>query len=122
MFYDHYLARHWNDYSTLPLVDFADAVYAVLRAGHRHLPDPMQRSMTYLRDNNLLCSYRETAGIEHALRGLERRLKRPSRLGEAVRELQREYDGFETDFRRFFPELIDFVAQQKRRLAAAADI
>ena len=69
----------------------------------------MRRSMDYMVSNDLLQSYRTTAGIERALYGIEGRLKRPSRLHAAVAVLERDYRALERDFNAFFPELLRFT-------------
>jgi acyl carrier protein phosphodiesterase len=58
---------------------------------------------------DLLKSYRSVDGIAQALRGIETRLRRPSRLGDAVVELENTGVGFQRDFSEFFPQLIEFV-------------
>ena len=117
IFYDHFLARDWAQYSPLSLRHFSRTVYAVLNAHYDHLPLPMRRSVSSMIANDGLLSYREVAGIERALRGIEGRLKRPSRLGEAVAELGDNYASLATDFTAFFPELTAYVVQEKALLA-----
>lgn len=112
LFYDHFLARHWGRYSAVPLEAFTQRVYGVLRARLPELPPPMQRSMGYLLANDLLMSYRRIDGIERALCGIESRLKRPSRLGAAVVELEANYPDLAADFDHFFPQLMAFTARQ----------
>lgn len=113
MYYDHFLARRWSDYSDLPLADFADGIYRTLREHHHRFPARMQRSMSYLVGNDLLQSYREIDGIRRSLQGIESRLKRPSRLREAVFDLEVNYEDLEQDFVAFFADLIAYVEQQK---------
>lgn len=112
MFYDHYLARHWQDYSHESLDVFAEKVSRVVLSHMDRLPPSMKRSMTYMIRNDLLLSYREVAGIRRALRGIETRLKRPSGLRHATEDLALNYTAFGEDFFDFFPLLIDFVRQQ----------
>ena len=109
MFYDHFLARRWPDYASQPLEHFSRRVYRVLTDQHHTFPSRMQHSMAYLVDNDLLMSYREVAGIAHALAGIEGRLKRPSGLRHAATELHGNYADLLHDFSEFFPELIDFT-------------
>ena len=109
MFYDHFLAVHWQDYAEQPLAVFSDRVYRLLDARARDLPPSMQRSMHYLTHYDLLGSYRTAAGIARSLQGIERRLKRPSRLGEAISELDDNLIPLQQDFQRFFPELMAHV-------------
>jgi acyl carrier protein phosphodiesterase len=114
MFYDHFLASEWRSYSETPLEEFAGFVYQQLIRHFDTLPPRMQSSMRYMVDNDLLVSYQTIDGIGRALRGVETRLRRPSRLGEAVSELENAYPMLCDDFRDFFPELIRFVASDTR--------
>jgi acyl carrier protein phosphodiesterase len=68
--------------------------------------------MRYMVSRRLLQSYREIGGIHDALRGIETRLRRPSRLGESVRELELNYPALRSDFERFFPLLVEFGQAQ----------
>lgn len=109
MFYDHFLARQWPDYASQPLEHFSRHVYRVFTDQQHTFPSRMQHSMAYMVKNNLLVSYREVAGIAHALAGIEGRLKRPSGLRHAATELHGNYADLFYDFSEFFPELIDFT-------------
>lgn len=111
LFYDHFLALKWQRYSPLPLEDFASRVYRILQTNQHDVTAPMQRSMNYMVSNELLQSYREIAGIERALCGIERRLKRPSRLSGAIAELEANYRDLEEDFVEFFPDLTRYTRQ-----------
>jgi acyl carrier protein phosphodiesterase len=110
VFYDHFLADQWRRYTEVPLDEFADAVYAQVNRHLPTLPPRMQQSMRYMTANDLLRTYRTVDGIRQALQGIETRLRRPSRLGEAVIELERAYPALRGDFTEFFPQLIRFVA------------
>ena len=112
IFYDHFLATQWHHWSDLPLDEFADEVYDILRERHDAFPESMQRSMRYMVSRRLLQSYREIGGVHDALRGIETRLRRPSRLGESVRELELNYPALRSDFEEFFPLLVEFVQAQ----------
>lgn len=111
VFYDHFLARDWSHYADKPLEPFVHRVYAIMSDHHDRLPSRMQRSMRYMVGNDLLLSYRDIDGIARALRGIETRLSRPSRLGEAVSELETHYGALRQDFKDFFPQLITFARQ-----------
>lgn len=115
LFYDHFLALRWPGYSAVPLEDFASDVYRILEDRRAGFPAAMQRSVSYMTDNDLLLSYRTTDGIRQALRGIEGRLKRPSRLSEAVADLELNYGSLEADFSIFFPDLIDYVGESTPR-------
>jgi len=114
LYYDHFLARQWSRYSDVPLEEFSQAVYRVLQEHQHGFPPSMRRSMSYMVRNRLLQSYRELDGIEHALRGIETRLKRPSHLHQAIVDLEENHQALAEDFMAFFPDLIRFVRQIDR--------
>jgi len=123
VFYDHFLATHWRSYTDLSLDEFAKQVYQQVGRQLDALPQRMQLSMRYMVANDLLQSYRTLDGIEQALRGIEGRLRRPSRLGEAITELESAYPALRGDFTEFFPLLIRFVDDDNEvdSRAAASD-
>ncbi len=120
IFFDHFLARQWNCWSDTPLDEFASSVYGILGERQETFPERMQRSMRYMVSNRLLQSYREIGGVHHALRGMETRLKRPSRLGDSISELEENYRGFNSDFGQFFPLLIEYVETENGLLPGSA--
>lgn len=109
VFYDHFLAAEWRCYAEIPLEAFARSVYDQVNRHFQALPPRMQPSMRYMVANDLLSTYRSVDGIGRALQGIETRLRRPSRLGDAVSELKGAYPGLRSDFTEFFPDLIRFV-------------
>ena len=109
VFYDHFLATEWQSYAEVPLEEFAEGVYCEIGRHLDGLPPRMQQSMRYMVANDLLRTYRTVDGIGLALRGIETRLRRPSRLGEAVTELVNAYAMLRGDFTEFFPQLVRFV-------------
>lgn len=111
LFYDHFLAQHWATYSTLPLSSFVHSVYATLLEHQAVLPERLRTMLPYMIDQDWLCSYRELSGIDRALNGLSRRLKRENSLQNSVIELEQNYVRLEQTFHDFFPQLIRFVHQ-----------
>jgi acyl carrier protein phosphodiesterase len=109
MFYDHFLACNFGEFSTEALPDFTQRVYGVLASRAAEFPAPVQRFFPYLVQQNWLLSYVEIAGITRALQGLSRRASPGSGMETAGEELRRNYAAYEADFRAFFPELRAFV-------------
>jgi len=110
IFYDHFLAKNWDDYAAVPLAEFTRRVYRVLEAHYDLLPPRLQSILPRMAADNWLLSYREAASIGLALAGLSRRLGRENRLHRGLEELRANYAGLKEDFRAFFPELVDYVA------------
>ena len=109
IFYDHILAKNWNDYSKKPLLDYTLDVYGILEANHEILPYRVQQMLKYMIPGNWLYNYRSIEGIGQVLSGMSRRTKFESGMENAVNELEEFFDEFENDFRIFFPDLINFV-------------
>lgn len=114
VFYDHFLATEWREYAEVPLGEFVGDVYEQVNRHLPTLPLRMQASMRYMVANDLLMAYQTVDGIGQALRGIETRLRRPSRLGDAVAELENTYSTLRADFTEFFPQLIRFVENDTR--------
>jgi acyl carrier protein phosphodiesterase len=108
VYYDHFLARNWSDYSSIPLREFADRCYQALRKHEAILPERLRLAAPRMIEHDWLCSYGEIEGIATTLRRLSRRLKRENPLAGGVAELVRSYPELEADFRLFFPELVTF--------------
>lgn len=109
MFYDHFLAKNWREYSEVPLPDFARAVYKILQDSRDILPESLKQVVPTIIARDLLCSYREIGGIDIALNRMSLRIKRTNNLAGGVEDLTANYQQFESHFRAFFPDLIIYV-------------
>jgi len=110
MFYDHFLARSWQEFHHEPLETFSARVYALLERRHAELPERLQFVAPRMAARDWLGAYADTANIERALDGIATRLRRANRLAGAGEELLADYAGFEADFRAFLPQAKDFTA------------
>ena len=109
IFYDHYLAKNWHDYSDIPLATYTQNFYDSLTRNHDILPDKIKYMSTYLIRDNWLLSYAEKEGIQKVLEGMNRRTDNKSHMNLAINDLESHYDDFEADFQEFFDELIVFT-------------
>jgi acyl carrier protein phosphodiesterase len=109
MFYDHFLARHWDEYNDMPLERFADRVYAALREHHALLPERLQAIAPRMAATDWLGSYRSVEAVGMALDRMGQRLKRGNALLRSSEELLANYDAFDADFHAFFPEVMRFA-------------
>lgn len=117
VFYDHFLARNWAEYSTTPLPQFTHGAYADFTPHISTLPEEARITLERIIEHDWLTSYREIAGIEDVLERLSgrltERLNRPMALHSAVKDLQTHYGEFEADFQEFFPKLMDAAPPSK---------
>jgi acyl carrier protein phosphodiesterase len=105
IFYDHYLAKNWNDYNPMLLPDFAEHCYSTLEQHRAMLPDEVLQMLPYMIRGNWLVGYAQQEGIHRALTGMSRRTRFDSKMDEAINDLRMGYDEFGEEFVRFFPEL-----------------
>lgn len=108
MYYDHFLAKNWDDFHHLQLDDFAQQFYGLLKEYKPLLPEDVQRMMPYMIRGNWFLNYGYKEGIHRALTGMSRRTTFDSKMDEAVLDLTRHYELFENEFREFFPILRTF--------------
>lgn len=106
--YDHFLAKNWNKYSDVPLDEYVQDFYELLRENFTILPARIQRMMPYMIADNWLLSYATIEGISKILAQMNVRTKGISKMNLAVAELEEYYEEFEAEFTFFFDELIIF--------------
>ncbi|MDC6351439.1 acyl carrier protein phosphodiesterase [Zeaxanthinibacter sp. PT1] len=116
IFYDHFLAKNWQRYSSMPLPLYTDRFYDLLETNFEILPEGVQRMMPYLVTDNWLLSYASIDGISRVLNGMNRRTQNRSKMNFAVEDLQEHYTVFEIEFTLFFEEVISFAKDKYLRL------
>lgn len=113
VYYDHFLAKQFEQFSLLPLAEYADEVYAFINKHFLLLPPKVQHFFPYMMRQNWLLSYAGLEGIAKALTGLSRRAAFESGMETAAEELQENYEFYAADFNAFFPDLIQYVKEVK---------
>jgi acyl carrier protein phosphodiesterase len=114
MFYDHFLARDWDEYNDVPLEHFCARVYSALNEHHAILPVRLRDIAPRMAAADWLGSYRHTEAIGFALDRMGQRLKRGNALLHSSEELLAHYHAFEGDFRAFFPDVVRFARAQDK--------
>ncbi len=116
IFYDHFLAKNWQEYSTTPLHDFARHVYSTMQRFDGLLPLKAKQVLPRMIADNWLVNYQHLEGIKRAMQGMARRASFRSEMAWATGDLQKDYEKFENDFREFFPELAGHAASCLHKL------
>ncbi|HEY1170968.1 MAG TPA: ACP phosphodiesterase [Verrucomicrobiae bacterium] len=118
VFYDHFLARNWSQFSDTPLEQFTHSAYAEFQPLIPTLPEEARITLERIIEHDWLSSYREIAGIEDVLERLSgrlsERLKRPMSLHASVKDLRTSYGALESDFMKFMPELQERIMRDVR--------
>lgn len=89
IFYDHFLAVHWDEFHPQPLTDFAAGVYRLLAIHRELLPAGLARIAPRMTELDWLSSYRDRKAIDTALQRIATRLSRSTPMGEGGVELER---------------------------------
>lgn len=110
VFYDHFLAKNWDAYSSEFLPDYTDSCYSVILSYDSVLPEEVKYMMNFMVKQNWLVNYARIEGIHRALTGMSRRSKFDSKMEEASIDLKRDYELYENEFAEFFPSLMNYCS------------
>ncbi|WP_310488717.1 acyl carrier protein phosphodiesterase [Chamaesiphon sp. VAR_69_metabat_338] len=109
VFYDHLLVKNWDLYSDRSFADFTSEIYNSFQNYPGEIPQVAKEVIERMIDGDWLSSYRDLAGVEHALNRIDVRIQ--ARMGDRIKLatampiLEREYSNLDRDFNAFFPEL-----------------
>lgn len=115
LFFDHCLARDWQQYSDQPLQRFTSRVYGLL-AAEAQLPGNLQHIAPRMAAQDWLGSYRDFEVLEQVIAGMSRRLSRPGLLDGGLEDLRGLYEPLSDDFSAFYPALMRFAREQRAQL------
>ena len=109
MFYDHFLASLWGDYSDTALEDFVDECHKMLNDKIDIMPDRAQFILPHMIAGRWLLRYRELEGLNQSLTGMAERSSFKSNMEYATNDLEQDYQLYKEEFQEFFPDLKKFV-------------
>lgn len=104
IFFDHFLAKYWEDFSPKTLLSFAQETYLLVETHLPILPDKTGYMLDFMKNQDWLYNYQFITGIERTMRGMSRRTQQPS-LENSHEFLLKHYNEFEKNFFAFFPDL-----------------
>ncbi|OMH33689.1 ACP phosphodiesterase [Motiliproteus sp. MSK22-1] len=114
--FDHFLSRHWSQFSSQLKTDFIREVYRDLSRYRGYLPAKMERPLKMMVEQDWLSAYHSIDGVNRALDGVSRRFSRPTNLLGAGEEIEKNYADLEKDFLEYFPQLIGYVSGLQMQL------
>ena len=112
VFFDHFLAFNWKDYSIDSLRQFTKNAHTIFLSNFGLLPFQVKQFLPFLIYHKRLESYAKRENLFAVLEIMSRRTSLPANSEWAMQTLNQEYDQFEALFRSFFPELIDYVESE----------
>lgn len=105
IYYDHFLAKNFLQFSNSHLLPYSLEVYATLQNYQAYLPEKTSYMLRFMERDNWLYHYASMEGIGRALNGMSHRARFDSKMNESINDLTEHYNAFENEFRLFFPEL-----------------
>jgi acyl carrier protein phosphodiesterase len=111
VYYDHFLAKDWSQFSNIPLDKFTEGFYDTMGNYHDQIPKGVIHMLSFMSKDDWLYNYQFIEGINKALTGMSRRTKFESKMEEASESLKEHYEELSNEFQQFFPELENHVKQ-----------
>ncbi|MEH2203998.1 MAG: ACP phosphodiesterase [Nostoc sp.] len=119
LFYDHFLAKNWSEYSNTELFIFSQHVYKVLQSNQDLLPESLKLILPNMISQDWLTSYREVAAVENALKRISARVKRENDIKSGIEDLLSNYQQLESNFLDFFCDLMSYTNNLYSQLDSA---
>ncbi len=117
IYYDHFLAAGWSEWSDSDLSEFALQVYQLMLENYPILPARSKRILPYMIIHNWLVGYSRFKDLRWVFKGMARRTREyHSGMETAVESLEEHYDAFRQDFREFFPDMIRHAEKFRKTL------
>lgn len=103
--YDHFLAKNWQQFSDIPLEQYADDFYNLLQKEYAILTPKTQNALPYMIKTNWLVCYQSLEGLELILFQMDYRTKNRVNMPAAMEDIQAFYTEIEHEFLAFFTAL-----------------
>ncbi|ALS97616.1 ACP phosphodiesterase [Lacimicrobium alkaliphilum] len=107
--FDHFLLRHWQNYSDLEPQRFFQLTYSHLDQALPDMPPRMQKVVASMLEHNWLLQYQTLDGVGYALDRIAGRIRFANRFWGSIEEIEAHYAEFEQCFEHFFPALIEHI-------------
>lgn len=109
IYYDHFLAKNWDDYHSQNLNKFVSEAYQLLIHNFKLLPPRSKRILPFMITQNWLSNYGNLKDLKRVFKGMSRRTTNNSKMDESIDDLKKNYEAFEEEFRSFFPDIIEYT-------------
>lgn len=109
VFYDHFLAKNWINYSPVSLSVFTNNFARDLQHLEADIPQEIFTIFNKILQHKIFENNKDIDGIRTALQRIDARLRRPANLGAAIIILEDHYDKYELEFLSFFSEIERYI-------------
>lgn len=105
IYFDYFLAKHFDQFSHEPLFTYTRNIYALVKNNEQHIPADMTRMAQAMIREDWLTSYATYEGVDLTFHRMSRRATYLAPLRNAMLELRVNEDFYRDKFFSFFPEL-----------------
>lgn len=105
MYYDHFLAKNWLNYHHLPLENYADSFYELLKSNEKMLSPRTLKMLPSMSKYNWLVQYASLDGLKNILTQMDYRTKNQSGMQNGLDDLLNDYENYQNEFTLFFEEM-----------------
>ena len=116
IFFDHFLALHFQALTSESLTVFVPDFYQTLQDNVTRLSPSAAHMADYMMRQDWLTNYQFIDGIDRSLKGVSRRTAYPSGLDTAIEDLELYYDPIGQHFAYFWPQLVSHCQQTRLTL------
>lgn len=121
IFYDHFLTKNWDRFSSQPFEEFVEEIYDEIEGYRHYFPDDAKRASSYMVRQNWLCTYQTRGGILTTLMRVSHRSPLLSGLPRAIFPFEKHYDDLQSLFLRFYPDLLKQVRRFREEKVSPSD-
>lgn len=118
IYYDHFLARNWEQYHNVELTQYSTYVYLILAKRFLLLPSRIKRLLPFLIGQNWLVSYANLNDLQRVFNGMDRRTGHISGMDNSVKILKNNYESLYLDFKEFYSELENYSMKRLNDLTS----
>ena len=112
IFYDHFLAVNWNDFSRVSLSRYIRSRYDILDSHFEIFPEGVKGFFPYFVRSNWLEAYVSLDGLESVLRRMAIHTSLPDHSEYAIDQLRNNYSALKKHSLDFLSEITDYVRIQ----------
>lgn len=110
IFFDHFLAHMWSDYSKIPLRQFITEIHDTLKRRDEWLTPEVSSVIGRMKQENWLGTYGSIPGLALTFQRVSERRTFLAPLVGAEDDLTSHYQSFTNAFRSFYPEVMSFAS------------
>ncbi|WMJ72036.1 ACP phosphodiesterase [Cytophagaceae bacterium ABcell3] len=113
IFYDHFLASAWDEYSSLPLATYISDAYKAIVENQKVLPYKINHTLPELLASPYLRQIHTFGGLHPYLKDLTRLVKVNTINESALNDLMQHYPEFKNDFNEYFADLLSITKTEE---------